>query len=207
MSQSLTGTMPEDASIKTDLTPDGRRLRSERSRKCIVDALIKLIRGREVMPSAERVSEAANVGLRTVFRHFEDMDSLYQEVAEQIEAEIQPLMQKPFTSTDWREQVLEMIERRAEVFEWIMPFKVQANARLLHSAFMQEKHRCAVEADMERLCCVVPEQIRRDDVLYSALCAAVSFDVWRRLRDDQHKTPDEAKQAMQRIVKALLAES
>lgn len=206
MSQSLTGTMPDDGSIRTDLSPDGRRLRSERSRKCIVDALTSLIRNREILPSAERVSEAANVGLRTVFRHFEDMDSLYQEVAEKIEAEIQPLMQKPYASADWREQILEMIDRRAEVFEWIMPFKVQANARLLQSAFMQEKHRCAVEADMERLCCVVPEEIRRDDVLYSALCAAISFDVWRRLRNDQHKTPEEAKHAMQRMARALLAE-
>jgi len=192
---------PRDA----DVSPDGRRLRSERSRKCIVDALISLIRNREIMPSAERVSEEANVGLRTVFRHFEDMDSLYQEVGEQIEAEIMPLIQKPFQSTEWRAQIDEMIERRAQVFEWIMPFKVQSNARLLQSTFLQEKHRCAVEADMARLCSIIPESLREDDVLYSALSAAISFDVWHRLRMDQHKSPEQAKQAMQRIVEALLA--
>ncbi|MDP3898005.1 MAG: hypothetical protein Q8Q62_15140 [Mesorhizobium sp.] len=190
---------------RPELAPDGRHLRAERSRKCIVEALMTLIRNREIMPSAERVSEAANVGLRTVFRHFEDMDSLYQEVGEQIEAEIRPIIDKPFTSTDWREQVLEMIDRRAEAFEWIMPFKVQANARLLQSAFMREKHRCAVEADMAGLYCVVPEELRQDDAFCSALCAAISFDVWHRLRVDQKKTPEEARHAMRRIARALLA--
>ena len=205
MADTQTGIAMLDRTEKSDLSPDGRRLRSERSRKCIVDALISLIRDREILPSAERVSEAANVGLRTVFRHFEDMDSLYQEVADHIDAQIRPLIDKPFASTDWREQVREMIDRRAEVFEYVMPFKVQSNARLLQSDYLQEKHRCAVESDMARLCSVVPPELRQDEVLYTALSAAISFDVWHRLRKDQHKTPDEAKQAMQRMVKALLA--
>lgn len=193
--------------LEADCAPDGRRLRSERSRKCIVDALINLIRKSEILPSAERVSEEANVGLRTVFRHFDDMDSLYQEVAEKIDAEIQPLILAPFTSSDWREQILEMIERRAKAFEFIMPFKVQANARLLQSDFLQEKHRCAVESDIARLQTVVPETVRGDDTLFQALAAAISFDVWRRLRVDQHRTPEQAKQAMRRLVGALLAQA
>ena len=189
-----------------ELLPDGRRLRAERSRKCIVDALITLIRNCEILPSAERVSEEANVGLRTVFRHFEDMDSLYQEVGEHIEAQITPIIDQPYKATEWRGKVREMIERRAEVFEWIMPFKVQSNARLLQSDFLQEKHRCAVESDMARLCGIIPDSVRKDEILFSALSAAISFDVWHRLRKDQHKTPEEAKQAMQRIVEALLAD-
>lgn len=193
--------------LEADCAPDGRRLRSERSRKCIVDALINLIRKSEILPSAERVSEEANVGLRTVFRHFDDMDSLYQEVAEKIDAEIQPLIMAPFTSNDWREQVLEMIERRAKAFEWIMPFKVQSNARLLQSAFLQDKHRCAVDSDIARLHSVVPEDVRADEALFQALAAAISFDVWHRLRVDQHRTPEQAKQAMRRLVGALLAQT
>lgn len=189
-----------------DLSSDGRRLRSERSRKCIVDALISLIRREEILPSAERVSEEANVGLRTVFRHFEDMDSLYQEVGEQIEAEISPLANKPFSSTDWREQVFELIDRKAELFEWIMPFKLQSNARLLQSTYLQEKHRCKVDEDIERLRRILPDDVRDDDILFSALSTAMSFDAWIRLRKDQHKTPEQAKQVMRRMVKALLAE-
>jgi AcrR family transcriptional regulator len=189
----------------TELSPDGRRLRAERSRQLIVDALISLIRKSEILPSAERVSEEANVGLRTVFRHFEDMDSLYQEVGEYIESQIFPIIDQPYRSADWRGRVREMIERRAEVFEWIMPFKIQSNARLLQSAFLQEKHRCAVESDMTRMCEVIPSDVLKDETLCAALSAAISFDVWHRLRKDQHKTPEQAKQAMLRMAEALLS--
>ena len=55
---------------------DGRRLRSQDSRARIVAAMLDLIREGEIAPSAELVASRANVGLRTVFRHFKDMDSL-----------------------------------------------------------------------------------------------------------------------------------
>ena len=184
---------------------DGRRLRAERSRRGIVTALIALIRDGEVMPSAERVSEKANVGLRTVFRHFEDMDILYQEVADEIDAELRPLMDEPLAAQDWRGQILEIIDRRAKAFEWIMPFKVQANARLLQSDFLQNKHRCAVDTDIQRLHDIVPDFVRRDETLFAAFSAALSFDVWYRLRQDQGLGPQQAKAAMQRLVTGLIA--
>jgi len=184
---------------------DGRRLRAERSRRCIVEALISLIRGGEVMPSAERVSEKANVGLRTVFRHFEDMDSLYQEVADAIDAELRPLMDEPLAAPDWRGQILETIDRRTRAFEWIMPFKVQANARLLQSDFLQSKHRCAVDADIQRLYGIMPDFVRKDATLFAAFSAALSFDVWYRLRQDQGLDLEHAKAAVRRLVEGLIA--
>ena len=42
--------------------------------------MMNLIEGGDLMPSAARVAEEAGVGLRTVFRHFDDMDSLYNVV-------------------------------------------------------------------------------------------------------------------------------
>ena len=58
---------------------------------------------------------------------------------------------------------------------------------------------------MARLCGVIPNSVLKDETLCAALSAAISFDVWHRLRKDQHKTPDEAKQAMQRMADALLS--
>ena len=207
MSETTFDTMTAERPRDDVSLPDGRSLRAERSRKCIVDALITLIRNREIMPSAERVSEEAKVGLRTVFRHFEDMDSLYQEVGDQIDAQIQPIMRRPFTAGDWRGQIVEMIDRRAEAFEWVMPFKVQANARLLQSDYLKAKHRCAVDADIERLCTILPSEVKRDETLFDAFLAALSFDVWYRLRQDQGRTVDQAKAAVRRLVDGLLAVS
>jgi hypothetical protein len=52
---------------------------------------------------------------------------------------------------------------------------------------------------------VIPSDVLKDETLCAALSAAISFDVWHRLRKDQHKTPEQAKQAMLRMAEALLS--
>ena len=59
---------------------DGRINRSIVTRKKIVDALTALVFEGHITPTAEQVAQRANVGLHTVFRHFDDMDSLCREV-------------------------------------------------------------------------------------------------------------------------------
>ena len=60
---------------------DGRRRRGEDNRAKIVAAMLEIIHAGEIAPSAELVAQRADVGLRTVFRHFQDMDSLYREMS------------------------------------------------------------------------------------------------------------------------------
>ena len=59
---------------------DGRVRRGERSRGAIVEALHALIGAGDLAPTAQQVAERAGVGLRSVFRHFRDMESLFAEV-------------------------------------------------------------------------------------------------------------------------------
>ena len=70
--------MPESKTQKT--RTDGRRARGHVSRSRIVAAMIELVREGCVAPTAEQVALRADVGLRTVFRHFDDMESLYREI-------------------------------------------------------------------------------------------------------------------------------
>src|SRR5580692_11820333 len=100
---------------------DGRRRRSQDSRARIVAAMLELTRAGDVAPSAEQVAERAQVGLRTVFRHFNDMDSLYREMSHAIEGELREVVLRPFKAKVWRERVLELIERRSHAFEKIAP--------------------------------------------------------------------------------------
>ena len=62
-------------------TPDGRRLRSERNKQKIVTAMMELVREGDYDPSVASIAERAGVGLRTVFRHFDDVDTLYREMS------------------------------------------------------------------------------------------------------------------------------
>ena len=56
---------------------DGRVRRSERSKAAIVHALFELIGEGVTAPTADEVAERASIGIRTVFRQFKDMDTLY----------------------------------------------------------------------------------------------------------------------------------
>ena len=62
---------------------DGRRLRSDRSRQVIVESMLQLINDGNLVPTAQQIANHAKVGIRSVFRHFEDMEAIF-ETADQI---------------------------------------------------------------------------------------------------------------------------
>ncbi len=75
----------------TTPAPDGRRRRSERSRELIIEALIVLVRKGNITVSAAQVAEQAGISIRTVFRHFEEVDQIYRKIIARIESEVMPL--------------------------------------------------------------------------------------------------------------------
>ena len=68
-----------------DEVSDGRVQRSVRSRRHILDAMVELVTEGELQPTGQQVADRAGVGLRTVFRHFEDMETLFAQLRERIE--------------------------------------------------------------------------------------------------------------------------
>ena len=117
---------------------DGRRRRSLDSRARIVAALLKLTREGELLPSAELVAGRAGVGLRTVFRHFSEMESLYLDMTQVIETQIRAIAARPFSGQTWRERVVELVGRRGDGFELIGPYRRASDLRRHASAVLQD---------------------------------------------------------------------
>jgi AcrR family transcriptional regulator len=184
---------------------DGRRLRAEHSRQRIVDAMLRLIGGGEMNPSAAQVAEEAGVGLRSVFRHFEEMDGLYREMSARIEAEIMPLVREPFAARDWRGKLDELMARRARVFERILPYRVAATSRRFQSEFLMQDQRRALDWERAMLLAILPKAIRSDAATLEALVAVTGFEVWRTLRQDQGLAPKQAWAAIRAAVAGLVA--
>ncbi len=184
---------------------DGRRARSERSKLQIVDALFRLILDGNLDPSAASVAEEAAVGLRTVFRHFEDMDSLYRELTARLEAEILPIVMKPWSSADWRARLHELVSRRAGIYERIMPFKVAANLRRYQSDWLMHDYQRFLRMERSGLHGILPDEVLADQGLSAALEMVTGFQTWRRIRQDQGLNPQEAEAMLLRTVDALLA--
>ena len=55
---------------------DGRAARSVRTRRAIVDAMRALHHEGDLRPTAPRVAERAGVSVRTVWQHFDDLETL-----------------------------------------------------------------------------------------------------------------------------------
>ena len=61
---------------------DGRRARSERSKQSIIEASLALMEEGNLIPTALQISDRAGVGIRSFFRHFEDMETLFATIEE-----------------------------------------------------------------------------------------------------------------------------
>ncbi len=183
---------------------DGRRQRSERSREQIVEALFALIRAGEMAPRAAAVADAAGVSLRTVFRHFEDMESLYRVMAERMEAELMPIVLAPFEAPDWRGRLSELLSRRADIYERVLPLRVAASVRRFQSPFLMDDYRRFLRLERTGLASILPAAIRADRTLFSALEMVTGFQAWRRMRQDQGLSPAETEAVTRAIVERLL---
>ena len=183
---------------------DGRRLRADESRRRIAQAMLDLVREGEVTPSAETVAERAGVGRRTVFRLFNDMEGVYREMHAIMVARLAPMFAAPFDGATWRERLDEVIERRAHMFEEMLPIKSAADAHRYRSAFLQNEHKKLTRLQRQTMLAVLPESITSQTERVEALDLTLSFEVWRRLRQEQRLPPRQAAAVLRRIVRALM---
>jgi AcrR family transcriptional regulator len=184
---------------------DGRRERGRSSHKRIVEAMMELIVGGDLAPSAARVAEEAGIGLRTVFRHFDDMDALYAEITATITERVMPIVSAPYPDQDWRANVRDMVRRRVRVFETTLPFRLAANIKRYQSPFLMGQYGKVVMLERELLLRLLPGAVLTDRINVEALCAALSFQNWRVLRHDQGLSAEEAGTVMMHMVETLMA--
>jgi AcrR family transcriptional regulator len=183
---------------------DGRRRRGQDNRARIVRAMLEIIQSGEVAPGAEQVAARADVGLRTVFRHFQDMDSLYREMSVAIEAELRTVVDRPFLSPDWRGRLFELIERRAEAFERIAPFKRASDVFRYRSKFLEADTSKLVATLREILKRHLPPEIIADSLKLEALDLLMSFESWSRLRREQGLSALRAREILEAAVARLI---
>lgn len=196
----IAGIMAANPPIPTD----GRRLRAEASRARIVAAMLELIREGNPAPSAEAVAERAGVGLRTVFRLFNDMDSLYREMHAMMLARLAPIAAEPVVGDTWRIRLRNLIHRRVRLFEEMMPFQVAADAQRARSPFLNRAHESLVRLQRSMATALLPDEIKADPTLVEMMDLVLSFDSWRRLRLDQNLSQEQAEAIIAGLVEKVV---
>jgi AcrR family transcriptional regulator len=183
---------------------DGRRRRGQDNRARIVAAMMEIVGSGDVAPSAEQVAARADVGLRTVFRHFQDMDSLYREIAALVWAEVRGAFASPLHGATWQERLVERAGRFAVAYEKMAPYKRAADAFKHRSRFLGTDYVRLVQDQRERLERELPPHLASDRDRVEALDLLLSFEAWSRLRNEQGLSPARAQAVIEATVRALI---
>ena len=183
---------------------DGRVRRSERSREAIVTALFELVGRGVLQPTAQQVADRAGVGMRSVFRHFSEMESLHRAMDARLEAEAAKILVAGERGGPLEQRVRALLAQRLALFERVAPYKRSANLLRWRSKFLQERHlrmQRLLRADLARW---LPELSRAAPDVREAIDLALSFEAWDRLRVDQRLSAQQAATVVERIATALL---
>jgi len=185
---------------------DGRVMRGARNRAFIMDAIFELVQEGEVAPTAEQVARRAGVGTRTVFRHFDDMDSLYREMQARLEREVRPLLvEGPPIEGDFEERLQALLARRARIFERISPFRRSGNRARVRSKTLEEGPAEFDRVMRAQIRSVFADELKgRADDCAEALDLVASFEAWDRLRSAQRLGRERALRVMEEAVRAVL---
>ena len=197
--------MPVQSDSPATPAQDGRRNRTVETRRRIVEALTELIREGQVAPTAEDVSLRAQVGLRTVFRHFDDMETLYREINVELQAMIQSILHLDYAATHWQDRLMEGIRVRGKLYENITPFVLCAQVNRHKSQVINSNFQRSTELERSILKRILPKEIQADKPRFEALVMVLSPDAWMRLRRDQGLSVAAAVAAVQMAVQALIA--
>jgi AcrR family transcriptional regulator len=182
---------------------DGRALRSERSRLKIVDALFELVGEGVLMPTAKQVAERASLGIRTVFRHFADMDSLFEEMSRRLRAEISESLRFDIPKDSASDRLAELLRLRCQFFERFSPYWKATEAQRSRSVFLTETHQSEAPKLRANLIAWFPELRDLPAEHADALEMVMSPEAWHRLRTEQKLGVKRASAAMHRAAFAL----
>lgn len=185
---------------------DGRRLRSERSRLAIIDAALSLQQEGTLVPTAQQISERAGVGIRSFFRHFDDMESLFQAADDHIRGSYEALFLGGDRDGTVAERVEHAVERRARAYESIRNMVLGSLAQLWRYEVLRKNYARSQRGLRKDLDDWLPElkSLPRDK--REAVDAIASFEMWHRLREIQGLGQKASIEVVSDLLKGLIQE-
>jgi TetR/AcrR family transcriptional regulator of autoinduction and epiphytic fitness len=184
---------------------DGRVLRGERNRDAIVDALLALLAEGDSQPSARNIAQRAGVSLRTVFQHFNDIDTLYGAVAQrQVDRLWSKLDPLPGPDAPLAVRIDAVVTQRVELFETIAPVR-RAAVVINSSSPALQRGLARSEAFLRRQVAETFEaELSGDADRLAAADFAASWEAWEGMRRSSRRSVATATRIMRVLLRAVL---
>lgn len=187
---------------------DGRTLRSMRTREAIVDATIALLEEGDLRPTAPRVAERAAVSVRSVFQHFDDLETLHAAVAERLVDRVAVLVLPVAPELPLAERLDRFVRQRALLLEAVTPIRRAAEVHGPFSAEITSRLRDGQAFLRAELIHTFGPELDaagadRQDVL-DTLDAALSWATWDGFRAALGRDQATAERLMRRLAAAAV---
>jgi AcrR family transcriptional regulator len=188
---------------------DGRRLRSERTRKAIIEAYLALLRGDPRMPTAAQIAAEAGCSTRSIFERFTDLDALTLATADYAIAQGQAEAVARDVDGDREARIRSHVTTRALACErWIPLWRVliatqeqvaELKARVTVVRLGNvERMRLMYRPELAALAAPAREQ------LLVALGTLISFESWDQMLGCHGLSPEAAQDAWRMAIDRLL---
>ncbi|MFZ6005676.1 MAG: TetR/AcrR family transcriptional regulator [Actinomycetota bacterium] len=176
-------------SLFDDLPEDGRRARRHRSRDLAVDALLDLLNEGVVRPTAQQVAERSGVSLRSLFRIFDDVDTLHTVAATRQLSRVRHLFVDVAATGSVSDRVATILEINGRLYESVAPIRRAALRTAPESPPLQEhlgRVRGWLRAEIDRVFADELAAAGADRAVVAAgLEVLLSFESWDQLRTAQ----------------------
>lgn len=186
---------------------DGRTARSERTRSAIIDALYGLLLEGIGEPSARAIAERANVSLRSVFQRFEDIESVYAEVAQRQAERLRPFLEPIDSSRPLADRIERIVGIRDEMFAVVAPVRRAINMQRAIKTSQNVRggllrlHR----AQREQIASTFPVEINGDERLLLQVDVWLSFETWDQFTLQHGLTRAATRGHLQSLLLSVLA--
>jgi AcrR family transcriptional regulator len=164
---------------------DGRHQRTERSRTALINAALALINEGVLIATAQQIADRAEVGIRTFFRHFDDMATLAEAVNLSIRDNYEAIALGGDRSGTIEQRIQRAVEHRADVYEQNYNVILSTLAQRWRLDIVKKNYARNQRGLRKDLDSWLPELKKITTEQREAVDAISSFDMWHRLRDHQ----------------------
>ena len=189
-------------------TGDGRFARSQKTKDAIVKALLKLLKNTP-FPTAEQVAKESKIGLRTVYRQFKDMESIYLSLHEECMHSLSLMFNSDVDlDRSFEERVSFAIHERFAIYD---EYETLFIATISNSARLPTLVNQVAESYQimrQRFIKIVPEiknlSTIKSDLLFTRILFPSWFSLRRVLKHNQKIIIDELSDDLMKYIKGTI---
>tara|TARA_B100001113_G_scaffold351936_1_gene352150 strand:- start:562 stop:1137 length:576 start_codon:yes stop_codon:yes gene_type:complete len=161
---------------------DGRILRSKKSQNIILESIINLINKGNLYPTAEEVAKESGIAIRTVFRHFDDMETLLMKVDESINHKLLNDEKEIRLDSPLTERLGLIIEERLYYYNKYENIMIATITQLPKYKILQKRYPEYQKLLRKRTERIIPEILNLKSANQELLDASLSFGFYQRLK-------------------------